>query len=39
MNELTLNIFAGISVVLVIYALFLFYKQDKELKNKKGKTK
>lgn len=33
MNELVLNIFAGVSVILVIYALFLLYKQDKELKD------
>lgn len=37
MNELVLNIFASISVILVVYALFLLYKQDKELKNEKTK--
>ncbi|WP_272949557.1 hypothetical protein [Campylobacter coli] len=39
MNEVGLNIIAGVSVILFAYTCYLFYKQNKSLKDKTKENK
>ncbi|EKI0064091.1 hypothetical protein PAI75_001721 [Campylobacter coli] len=39
MNEIGLNIIAGVSVILFAYTCYLFYKQNKSLKDKTKESK
>ncbi|ENU5289269.1 hypothetical protein ACJQNG_000701 [Campylobacter jejuni] len=39
MNEIGLNIIAGVSIILFAYTCYLFYKQNKSLKDKTKESK